>query len=482
MPGRGKAKANKSGTKRHYKVKQQKKRFIRSKDPILSVFMWGIQHSINELTTSVEPSLLLPEDFKAFSKIRVENQYYNKENLPGHFKFKEYCPRVFHDLRKRFGYDDVEYMNSLIAQPPLPADSPGRSGAKFFITHDKKLVIKSITTEEVALLHLILQAYHAHLVTTEGQTLLPQYLGTYRLTVNNAETYWIVMRSIFSSTIKMHRKFDLKGSTVDRQASTKEKTKTNPTLKDLDFTEMEENIMVGNSAKDQLMKALEADVQLLQKLNLMDYSLLVCIHDCTIPPDSDDEDFNDCEEDGYISSDDIGEPPQSPHSPGVETSTDPVSPINESFPRTLEPATEEFSSPPMSSGEENQDSLPIEPTAHSPEITTITKSEGAGAVAEAGTFHPIVVQGEKAVEAALVEGNQLVVDKDVDVFAVASEKGTKPLVYYLGIIDVLTNYGARKRAAHAAKTMKHGAGAEISTVRPDQYARRFLEFLTKVIN
>ena len=25
-----------------------------------------------------EPSLLLEEDFKAFSKIRVENQYYNK--------------------------------------------------------------------------------------------------------------------------------------------------------------------------------------------------------------------------------------------------------------------------------------------------------------------------------------------------------------------------------------------------------------------
>ena len=35
-----------------------------------------------------------------------------RENLPGHFKFKEYCPRVFHNLRKRFGLDDVEYMAS----------------------------------------------------------------------------------------------------------------------------------------------------------------------------------------------------------------------------------------------------------------------------------------------------------------------------------------------------------------------------------
>ena len=40
-------------------------------------------------------------------------------------------------------------------------DSPGRSGAKFFISFDKRFVIKSITGEEVALLHQILQAYHA---------------------------------------------------------------------------------------------------------------------------------------------------------------------------------------------------------------------------------------------------------------------------------------------------------------------------------
>jgi len=54
-------------------------------------------------------------------------------------------------------------------------------------------------------------------------------------------------------------------------------------------------------------------------------------------------------------------------------------------------------------------------------------------------------------------------------------------IYFLALVDILTHYGVKKRTAQAAKTVKHGAGAEISTVRPDQYAKRFLEFVERIV-
>ena len=62
-----------------------------------------------------------------------------------------------------------------------------------------------------------------YIVEKHGETLLPQYLGMYRLTVDGAETYMVIMRSIFGHTVPIHRKYDLKGSLIDRQASDKEK-------------------------------------------------------------------------------------------------------------------------------------------------------------------------------------------------------------------------------------------------------------------
>ena len=45
------------------------------------------------------------------------------------------------------------------------------------------------------------------------------------------------MNNLLPSQIKLHEKYDLKGSTYKRKASKRERAKKCPTLKDLDFIE-----------------------------------------------------------------------------------------------------------------------------------------------------------------------------------------------------------------------------------------------------
>lgn len=53
-----------------------------------------------------------------------------------------------------------------------------------------------------------------HIVTCHGNTLLPQFLGMYRVTVVNEDTYLLVMRNVFSHRLHVHRKYDLKVNPV----------------------------------------------------------------------------------------------------------------------------------------------------------------------------------------------------------------------------------------------------------------------------
>ena len=71
---------------KHIKVKHPKRKLYRSSDPLLSVFMWGINHTVRELTHISIPVMLMPDDFRAYTKIKVDNHAFNKENMPSHFK------------------------------------------------------------------------------------------------------------------------------------------------------------------------------------------------------------------------------------------------------------------------------------------------------------------------------------------------------------------------------------------------------------
>ncbi|XP_008482552.1 phosphatidylinositol 5-phosphate 4-kinase type-2 alpha [Diaphorina citri] len=423
--------------------------------------------------------MLLPDDFRAYSKLKVDNHLFNKENMPSHFKIKEYCPLVFRNLRERFGIDDLDYKESMtrfteiesyfrdapvkresnvsppyrkrcatdpafpttrrssvISLPrtkrrsesvtkqssdpgftkrsqPIAVESPGKSGAKFYQSYDRLFIIKTLTSEEVERMHSFLKQYHPYIVERHGKTLLPQYLGMYRLTVDGVEHYVVAMRNVFSNHLTTHKKFDLKGSTVDREASEKEKEKDLPTFKDNDFVQGGTKIVIGDEAKEKLLETLNADVEFLTNLHLMDYSLLVGIHDCARAEaeelanennggggGADDEDEEDSEG--------VGDripwgttPPDSPHTLNRETSL---------------------------------------------------QYDGA-------------------------------IIPELDIYAIPSaENAPVKEIYFIALIDVLTHYGVKKQAAKAAKTLKHGANVDgISTCDPEQYGKRFIEFLSKAM-
>ncbi|XP_056293598.1 phosphatidylinositol 5-phosphate 4-kinase type-2 gamma-like isoform X4 [Pseudoliparis swirei] len=328
----------------------------------------------------------------------------SKEKLPGQFKFKDYCPQVFRNLREHFGIEDQDYQVSLARSPPLKYEEG--QGTKLLLTsYDHTLVIKEISSEEVEGMHNILSEYHQHIVTCHGSTLLPQFLAMYRVSVESEDTYLLVMRNMFSHRLHVHRKYDLKGSLVSRGASFKEKVKELPTYKDVDFRNNMQKVYVSDDEKEKIVDKLNRDIEFLVRMRIMEYSLLLGIHDVERAEREEEEE-------------------------------------------EMESSYEEE--------EEDENSLAPAPRPTSP--------EGIGGYMN--SFKPMG-PGE--------------FDPYVDVYAIQSAVGApQGEVYFMGLIDVLTQYDTKKKAAHAAKAVKHGAGAEISTVHPEQYAKRFREFTTKI--
>uniref|UniRef100_A0A8D2Q0U3 Phosphatidylinositol-5-phosphate 4-kinase type 2 beta n=1 Tax=Zosterops lateralis melanops TaxID=1220523 RepID=A0A8D2Q0U3_ZOSLA len=350
---------------------------------------------INELSNVPVPVMLMPDDFKAYSKIKVDNHLFNKENLPSRFKFKEYCPLVFRNLRERFGIDDQDYQ--VPSLPFLGTEIRDKN------LKDRNVGDKSPNPHNPS----PLPAAPQFIVECHGNTLLPQFLGMYRLTVDGVETYMVVTRNVFSHRLTVHRKYDLKGSTVSREASDKEKAKDLPTFKDNDFLNEGQKLHVGEESKKNFLEKLKRDVEFLAQLKIMDYSLLVGIHDVD-RAEQEEMEVEERAEDEECENDGLGGNPISSYG------TPPDSPGNLlNYPRFFGP----------------------------------------------GEFDP-----------------------SVDVYAMKShESAPRKEVYFMAIIDILTPYDTKKKAAHAAKTVKHGAGAEISTVNPEQYSKRFNEFISNIL-
>ncbi|XP_062528767.1 phosphatidylinositol 4-phosphate 5-kinase type-1 alpha isoform X17 [Bombyx mori] len=246
---------------------------------IMGSIQLGIQHAIGGLASKPERDLLM-QDFMTVETTNFPHEGSN--HTPAHhyseFKFKTYAPIAFRYFRDLFGIQPDDFLMSMCSAPLRELSNPGASGSIFYLTNDDEFIIKTVQHKEGEFLQKLLPGYYLNL-DQNPRTLLPKFFGLYCYQCNSKNVRLVAMNNLLPSSIKMHQKYDLKGSTYKRKASKTERQKTSPTYKDLDFMEHHnEGIFLEADTYTALIKTMQRDCRVLESFKIMDYSLLVGIH------------------------------------------------------------------------------------------------------------------------------------------------------------------------------------------------------------
>ncbi|XP_029919855.1 phosphatidylinositol 4-phosphate 5-kinase type-1 alpha-like isoform X2 [Myripristis murdjan] len=239
----------------------------------------GITHTVGSLSQKPERDVLM-QDFEVVESIFFPSEGSNL--TPGHhysdFLFKTYAPMAFRYFREMFGIRPDDYLYSLCNEPLIELSNSGASGSLFYVSSDDEFIIKTLQHKEAEFLQKLLPGYFMNL-NQNKRTLLPKFYGLYNVQAQGKNIRIVVMNNLLPSAVRMHLKYDLKGSTYKRRASAKEREKTLPTYKDLDFMQdMPDGLQLEADKYSALSKTIQRDCLLLQSFKIMDYSLLVGIH------------------------------------------------------------------------------------------------------------------------------------------------------------------------------------------------------------
>ncbi|KAH9924066.1 uncharacterized protein B0H18DRAFT_955645 [Fomitopsis serialis] len=187
------------------------------------------------------------------------------------FKFKDYAPWVFRELREQFFFlDPADYLVSLTSKYILSElGSPGKSGSFFYFSRDYRFIIKTIHYNEHKFLREILPLYYDHPVLRPAPREAPA----------GRKIHFVIMNNLFPPHRDIHETYDLKGSTVGREYP-EDWARENPraTLKDLNWIHRDKTLELGPEKRALLTEQLRRDSEFLKQLGVMDYSLLVGIH------------------------------------------------------------------------------------------------------------------------------------------------------------------------------------------------------------
>ncbi|TVU45512.1 hypothetical protein EJB05_05001 [Eragrostis curvula] len=404
----------------------------------------GIRYTVGKITP-VPLREVRSNDFGPRARIRMyfpcEGSQYTPPHCSVNFFWKDYCPMVFRNLREMFHIDAADYMMSICGDDSLKElSSPGKSGSIFYLSQDERFVIKTLRKSELKILLKMLPKYYNH-VRAYDNTLITKFFGVHRITLKaGRKVRFVVMGNMFCTELRIHRKYDLKGSTQGRSTK-KENINENTTLKDLDLSYV---FHVDKPWREALFRQISLDCMFLESQSIIDYSMLLGIHfrapyhlktasseqgsleRCGIPDDDllDYEDKNSWK--GFL---------LVAHEPGTTVGG---SHIRGSMVRASEAGYEE--------------------------VDLVLPGNGRYRV-QLGVNMPARAQKVREDMNTELENPGTIEEYDV--------------VLYLGIIDILQEYNVSKRVEHAVKSLKFDPFS-ISAVDPSTYSKRFINFLEKV--
>ncbi|CAG9766192.1 unnamed protein product [Ceutorhynchus assimilis] len=401
---------------------------------IMGSIQLGIQHAVGGLASKPERDLLM-QDFMTVETTNFPNEGSN--HTPAHhysdFKYKNYAPIAFRYFRDLFGIRPDDFLMSMCDTPLRELSNPGASGSIFYLTADDEFIIKTVQHKEGEFLQKLLPGYYMNL-NQNPRTLLPKFFGLYCYQCNSKNVRLVIMNNLLPSNVAMHQKYDLKGSTYKRKASKAEKAKRSPTYKDLDFMEHHpDGILMEADTHKALVNTIQRDCRVLESFKIMDYSLLLAIHNL------DQAQREKLEKNSHTNLEHV---PQDGDVGG---------PSN----RMLYEERER----------ERDDRI------------------GASALLNRSKSinRQRLVAHSTAMESIQAESEPIDEDDDTPPGGIPARnaKGER-LLLFIGIIDILQSYRLKKKLEHTWKSMIHD-GDTVSVHRPSFYAQRFQKFMAEKV-
>lgn len=214
--------------------------------------------------------------------------------------FTVYAPRLFSRIVASFSRS-IDFRRSLdiitnaakIKKLSESTDGQGgKSGEFFFLTEDRRLILKTTNDTEAKVFLKILRSYTGHFDTFRNSQ-IGRIFGLFDVNFEDAgrSVKLFVMEAldpIYKDSIL--RKYDLKGSTINRKEleNPHEYDKTSkiaPVMKDTDFEIIDENIKLVENARRNLLASLNADVSFFEMHKIIDFSLIISVVDMnSLPP------------------------------------------------------------------------------------------------------------------------------------------------------------------------------------------------------